>query len=173
MDVSPHPSVTIPVGPIPVSIDAGLAGGIGYDGELSGGLLRDCPNQRLGANLTGTVAPYATLVGKVSAGIGISGLLEVGVRGKVTLIEIKLPFSLGVTIAYSDATQEVSLSGDTNLDIVLSAFGGEIVIFLDTFFSSIEKTITSWPGYTHTLNLFHQSFSRPIPFSVIMANLGT
>jgi hypothetical protein len=165
------PPIDIPIGPIQVFVSGGIAGGVGVDGGMSGGLSRDCNANTIGLAANSDLAPFAHLEGFGQAALGVPSLLEVGVRGKVTLVKAGLPLNAGLSMQL-DGSGNVTLKGGSSLYLDLSTFGGAISVFLDSLFGSTEKEIITWKGYELSQKLFDLSFATPIAVSLIQLKLA-
>ncbi len=165
------PPIDIPVGPIQVFVSGGISGGVGVDGGMSGGLSRDCNANTIGLAANSNLQPYAHLEGFAQAALGVPSVLEVGVRGSVTLIRASLPLNAGLNMAL-DGTGQVTLSGSSSLYLNLSTFGGQISVFLDSLIGSTEKELISWKGVELSQKLFDLSFAKPILVSLIQLKLA-
>jgi hypothetical protein len=151
------------IGPIPVTITAGAQGGVGFQSSLDGSLSRDCSSLSapLAISTAGSFAPYAHLDAFVQAGLGFSGVLEVGVGGALTLVRIDLPLTMGASVA-TDGKGGLTINGASNLDLKLTTFGGRLYVFLDSLVGSVEQTLVQWSGATVDTNLFHLNFHLPV-----------
>lgn len=165
------PPIDIPVGPIQVFITGGLSGGVGVAGGMSGGLSRNCNANTIGLSANSNLDPSVRLEGFAQAALGVPSVLEVGVRGSVTLIRASLPLNAGLNMAL-DGSGQVTLSGGSSLSLDLSTFGGQISVFVDSLLGSTEKELISWKGYEVTQKLFDLSFAKPILVSLIQLKLG-
>jgi hypothetical protein len=166
----PSISATFFVGPVPVSVSAGITGGAGFEATLQGGLSRNCGapnmNNQLTLGVTGAFEPFVHVDGFASAGVGISGLAEVGIKGYLTLVQVELPFQLGLNIGLNN-NGVLTLTPNASLDLNLSVFGGKLVVFAEALFLEAEATIVQWPGYhIDGQNLFKVNFD-PVPIAEV------
>jgi hypothetical protein len=167
------PPIVIPIGPIDVNITGGIAGGVGVDGSLTGGLGRNCNPDVNTINLqaNSSLQPFAHLEGFAQAALGVPSVLEVGVRGSVTLVRAGLPFNAGLQMALN-GNGAVTLTGTSSLSLDLTTFGGNIAVFLDSLFGSTEKELISWKGLEMTQKLFELDFTTPVAVSLVQLKLG-
>ena len=149
------------IGPIPISIYAGLQGGIGYSSSLQGDLNRDCPDNAIAFAAAGVISPYAHVDAYIQAALGIPSVLAAGIRGTLTLARVDLPLTLNASITGNSA-QGMFFNGSSNLNLRMSTFGGKVVVFLDSLFYSIEATLVEWPGLVTDVNLFHLNFDNAL-----------
>ena len=165
------PPLVIPIGPIDIFVSGGISGGVGVDGGLSGGLSRDCSANTIGMSANSNLQPYAHLEGFAQAALGVPSVLEVGVRGSVTLLRASLPLNAGLKMAL-DGSGQVTLSGGSSLYLDLTTFGGQISVFLDSLLGSTEKELISWKGYQVSQKLFDLSFADPVALSLLQLKLA-
>jgi hypothetical protein len=166
----PSISATFFVGPVPVSVSAGVTGGAGFEATLQGGITRDCgnpdPNKQLTLGVGGAFEPFIHVDGFASAGVGISGLAEVGIKGYLTLVQVELPLHIGMNIGLNSQGL-LTLQPNAGLDLNLSVFGGRLVVFAEALFLEAEATIVQWPGYKiDGQNLFRLNFD-PVPLAEV------
>jgi hypothetical protein len=166
------------VGPIPVKVAGWVTGVAGVKASLDGGIDRvhssDVNKDALAAKISGTIDPYAELVGHASASIDLA-IIEAGIKGRLTLVRVDLPLTIGVavTMRESDDHSRIDsvLEGSAGLNLVLHSLDGALTVFVDTPFKSYESDIVSWEGYQATLPLFNREF-RPIGLSDIQQALA-
>lgn len=140
--------VVVPVFGVPVKVAGGVSGTEGFDVEVTGGLTRTCAQSpasdtlEVGAN--GTVTPFISVNGFATASVD-AYVIEVGIKGEVTLVKASLPLTLRVQTVM-DQQAQVSLEAETNLKLSLTALDGRVAIFGRILGKSSERELISWRG---------------------------
>src|SRR5262249_5337037 len=87
-------SAVILVGPIPISVTAGLAGPAGLDVDLPVRTNRNCTSSGVDfVRASGGFEPWADLDGYAAVDIGISGVASAGIGMQLKLLELHLPLT--------------------------------------------------------------------------------
>jgi hypothetical protein len=128
------------LGPIPITVTADVTGTIGVDASLVPG----------SSGVDVTLTPHADLTASASAGVGVSGA-SAGVRGELTLIDLRTPIELSLSFTDKKYT--------TSADLNISTLDGSIDLYAELLFAEWDTNIASWDGYSHSVNLFKQSGS--------------
>ena len=153
---------TFVVAAIPVTVEAGITGGLGMDLKPSFGFV----NQELADDDAGHVylvsatlalSPWADLEAYASAAVGVPGL-KAGVRGKLVIVKTAVPFSATVRTGAANVDTSASLlekldnaywylDFGSKVDVELEALSGELEVFAEIIAADYAKTLASWPGY--------------------------
>jgi|GEM_PF-1627297 len=136
---------TVWIGPVPVTVEAGIYGEIGVNTFIF-----------VGHNMRAGVIPYAKIGAYASAGVGVPGF-SAGVEGKVDLITASMPvlgwFNPGFTVHQDAETKQIALLIDARFkeQIRLHLVGPNGVISLYAKYPTIEwcrKRICAWKCWT-------------------------
>lgn len=147
-----------------VRVGASAAVGITFDGRLDYGIdFSTCATQGTGAefgvNTMVRAEPFASADGFVEAGFSFLGI-EVGVGGRLTVIEAGLPAQMEMSLgggAYLGAVEgNFSVSADVSLDYTL--LQGSIYAFAEYWIDEWRKTLYRFGGYHDTIPLFSRDF---------------
>lgn len=86
------------IGPVPVAIEFGVRGSWGVDGSLDINLDHsgNAGGPTLGADVN--VTPHADASAYGFAGVGISGFVEIGLTGNITLFGAEVPLHTGISL---------------------------------------------------------------------------
>jgi hypothetical protein len=166
----------IPILFVPVWVQAGVAGGVGYTGNLgmsamsrncrdgNGALLLPVENRSIGLHAKGTFSPYVNLDAWASASVDVY-VFEAGVKGDLTLIRLGLPLTVDVAVAGTG--EDVTIDATASLDLDVQALNGSVSWFLHAPWPAgdSEGTLVSWEGIHKTHNLFSSNLAH-IPLSV-------
>lgn len=159
-DMVPDPPITVPfaLGPIPMSLKAGLTGyvGVRYGAHADVDTSPPCDHQSLSAHFS----PFAGIEGFASVGLDI-GLAEAGVKITLTIIDISLPFTESVGLRI-DPAHGPSAYFNTNLDLVLETLGGRFSVFLRILVASWEWDLFTWDGIKQVNSLLHTEMEVPL-----------
>ncbi|MBL8912668.1 MAG: hypothetical protein JNM17_18385 [Archangium sp.] len=145
--------VVVPVLGVPVTVKGGISGSEGLEGEVTGGLTRTCPGQVIGneqsrdtlnVGVSGLIKPHIAINAWVTASVDAL-VIEVGVKGEVTLVKAELPLTLRVETVLP-ATADVSLEAETRLALTLSALDGRVAVYGRFLGRSTERELISWSG---------------------------
>jgi hypothetical protein len=148
------PSVTVTVGPVPVTMSAW--------GDVSSGLYQDatgsassgCDPNGTAFRVESTFAPYISASAKAQAGVGVPGA-SVGVRAALNLLTLSLPTRAGlITKMQQNQNQSVpTLVFDTDLKLRLDTLSGWIALYFEFLFTSEEVVLGRWNGLSATIPL--------------------
>ncbi|MCC6214457.1 MAG: hypothetical protein IT376_06285 [Polyangiaceae bacterium] len=86
---SPRATATFLLGGVPLNVSGYVAGGAGVDLNLNGSATSSCVTaaaSQLDLHLGGSVTPWAALEGVAEVSLGVPGVLEAGVRGRLILV---------------------------------------------------------------------------------------
>ena len=164
------------IGPVPVSVTAGVAGnmGVAFEGKASykAKAVAPDPADTNPIDITAGVAltPRAGLDLYASAAVDVY-LASVGVRADLNVLSVSLPLTLGLHI-YGDEdvsgdsinTENLNMDFQTQMDAVLSTLDGEMSLYAKVGKSPLKKTfrkkLFGWSGPRHTLELFN--YEKPL-----------
>ena len=148
------PSVTVTVGPVPVTMSAW--------GDLTSGLFQSaqgsapaaCDPKSTGFRVEGTFAPYLSASARAQAGVGVPGA-SVGVRATLNLLTLSLPTRVGLTTTVQpNQNQSVpTVVFDTDLRLELSTLSGWISLYFEILFVSEEIVLGRWNGLSASIPL--------------------
>ena len=148
------------IGPVPVGIEAGIAGRVGVDLDVTAGLDFFDGSACMQGDVTTTVRPLAAVSGYVFVGLDI-WIAKVGVRGFLDIIELGLPLTSRLELAARSEGNDlvVDLTSSTRLDVDVVTLSGRIEAFAGAFGKEWSKTIVSWPGIGTTKPIFNHSYT--------------
>jgi hypothetical protein len=154
-------SHVFPVGPISVTVSAGVSGALGLDVRLGVGISEGCDidyAMRLYANAT----PTAKITGEASAGVGVPGF-SIGIYGKLTLIEAGLPFENWIALGADekDGATSLLLNLHSKLSFSIKALDGELGIYVQ-FIKKWKRAIVDWDGLKWSTDIFKYDVRIPI-----------
>lgn len=161
-------SATIVIAVVPVSFGGGIAGNLGLRVGLNYAAsaqldANDCPTASVGAR----VEPYANLEGFVSVSIDAK-IVELGVRGRLTIVEASLPFSVEANLAAPDVNAPGTLDIDAALGVELETLSGRVELygrvgFCPFFCWKGARTIASWDGLQWEATLIDHNYTVNLP----------
>ncbi|MCA9539270.1 MAG: hypothetical protein KC620_10315 [Myxococcales bacterium] len=138
---------TFMVGPVPVTVRGGLAGGFGVNYQAGIGRPDGCAELAV----EGRVTPFAYLNAFATVSVDII-VAAIGVKAELTLLRVDLPFNMRLGIEFSGDELVLRLTG--GLDLELSSLSGRFAVWARVLFVTIEETLFSWDGLRYTTNLF-------------------
>lgn len=154
--------VTIPVLGIPVKVEAGVAGSIGYEAAVgAGAMTRSCGDpSKTGIAGMLRFEPYTRLSGYLEAGVDYE-IAEAGVAVDVTILRKSLPFraSLGAAPVTGGG---LALIADTRFDFKVSTLDGHVYLYVDYTADEYRKTLFRWPGSSTSTNIWHTPLNAPM-----------
>lgn len=154
--------VTIPVFGIPIKIEAGVAGSIGYEATVAPGALRrscaDASRTAIGGVMR--FEPYARLSGYVEVGVDFE-IAEAGVAVDVTVLRKSLPFRARFGVAPVTGGG-LALEADTRLDYRVSTLDGHVYLYVDYVADEYRKTLFRWAGTASNTNLWSTPLNAPM-----------
>ncbi len=155
---------TIVIVVVPLSIAAGVAGNVGasfgLDVYANPADNNGCPS----AEVNGSVTPFAGVDGFVEAAVDIF-IAAAGIRGNLTIIEAKVPFTAGIgveVLALTTNPEDYQLFVNTSLNLELTTLSGSIQGFAEIgpcpFCYTGEFNFISWPGLTFEDEIFREEY---------------
>ncbi len=161
-------TLVVTVGPVPLSLKAGIAGRVGVRYLLAGGIpaTQNCDQGFL--RVHGEFTPYAGVDAFVSASVDLL-VVEAGIEAALTLIELSFPFhvDLDMKVLPEDVGQPATLGDPTTLDLSagldmrITLLSGVLRAFVEVCYiidcSRFDVTLFEWDGPSHTTNLFEAS----------------
>lgn len=142
-----------PIGPATLDVTVGAAGQIGFEGQVEGQTQgfdsdRDCQMNGLRAYIKATARPFVKFTAFADAGLD-AFVAKAGIRGDLDLIDVKLPFSMAITLQ-GNAANAPTLSVDSRVTLDWSMLGGRFRAYLRLGHwpvkKTFRKTIVSWDG---------------------------
>jgi hypothetical protein len=161
-------SKTIVVGPIPITIEAGLGGSLGVDfatneaSRAHGDYVEAITDGDV--QLAFTVTPKARFTAFVSVGVGIS-LVQIGLRGEVLILGMALPtqVALDLGLTHTEIFADFGIA-----DEILS---GKVDLFVKAgwfpFEKTFKRTLFSWRGKERQGSLGSADFILPWAASAV------
>jgi len=135
---TPKPVIPLPTGPVPASasawIELFMGASISADGNAG-----TCAN---GGDLLVevTAGPEVRVNGRAQVGVGIAGLVSAGIRGKLNLVRLGLPFRVALErVGYA-------IQFSSGLDMLLSTLSGSISLYVEYIIGEEEFELFSWNG---------------------------
>ncbi|HWB78818.1 MAG TPA: hypothetical protein VG755_27845 [Nannocystaceae bacterium] len=144
---TPKATVTIPVGPVPVT--GSLWGSLtsGYTLSAKGKAASNSGDTCDGLNkfsVTGGFTPFVAAWGNGEVGVGIGGIVSAGIRAAVTLVNVALPLQIGMTMQGSG--NDMKLIFDSTLELTLSTLGGRLSLYIEFLLYDEEWELFRWSG---------------------------
>ena len=138
-----NPGVTIPIGPVPVTLKAKVAGNIGAEYAITFGAAA-------GNGLALTTAPFANIEASAEATVEV-GIAEIGVEGVLTLVEEKFNIISSATInvedgRHFDGTSEIVIVPALQVINEISGPQGAVNAFASVDIPTFRKC--SWGFFT-------------------------
>lgn len=168
---SPKVGFSTFIGPIPINASAWAE--FVYGGSLDAET--DMPNAdgcdavfKAQAKFTPTLDANAVV--KVSA--GIEGILSVGIRGDISLIDIGIPLDSTLRLVANNKNQAITTLGlrvDANANMEVSTLDGKIRLIIDYVFDTYKKTLFQWRG----LGPYNVPLIQPIGYTVPIIAFGS
>ncbi len=152
-------SMTVAVLGVPVTVAAGYSGQIGVDWKV------EYNRTSCEASWSADVTPYAAIEGWMTVGVDFA-IVEVGVKGRLTLLDARLPAEMEISAAIPDGAdqQGPEVTVETNVDLELSTLSGRISLYAETLWDEYEKTLVRFGGFSEKLDLFDASLTVPLRF---------
>ena len=155
-----------PVLGIPLKVAFMLAGTVGLDyradvhfdrGEVEGDT---CSNVELA--LEGALTPYAKVDAIATLSVDVI-IAEAGIKGRLTLVDIRLPFVGALRIgALNGDPGNLELSVSSGLDVDQRTLDGSLSIYARLLFAEAEKVIVRWNGLARRWNAFEAQVTVPL-----------
>lgn len=144
------------VGPVTITVSAGIAYDYGVMIALSAGAAakNSCSVSAVVFGAQATFTPFADLGVWVDADASIAGgLVGVGVEVDLTLVGLQLPFNVKLALAVEG--NQIGLTFDARLDLVLTTLKGELDFYIKAFWIKVGSfTIVKWDGFSHKFPVF-------------------
>jgi hypothetical protein len=143
---------------VPVVVSGGLAGEFGvqvvFEAEFAAGFGAGGTCAGAAGSVSASVTPYAEAAVTASAGLGFGGL-SAGVRGRVTVIEVRVPATVSINATGDFGSGgTASISFQTQGDVFLESLNGYLELYAQAgpFDAAIE--ICDWDGIDKSWNLW-------------------
>lgn len=154
---SPSVGTSFSIAGVPVNVYGYAAGTAGVDFGLHGSGRASCSNNpitELDFEMTGRLAPEATVEGIAELSIGVRGLLEAGVRGRLTLVRLALPLTVDAKAKWVPASNAVRFTANQALDFELGTLDGRLSAYLSALGQDVaEEDLFKWDGFTYQTRL--------------------
>ena len=149
------------VGPIPVTLEAGMSLGAGID-LASRGVVDDTCAAAAGTqphfSLSAALNPHVQADAFGQAGVDLA-VVEAGVRINLNLVQVGLPVGFGMTVDGPTTTL------DAKADLTLAALSGNVAIFAEVHYvvetDDYELPIFSWNGISSSRSLLDDKTTFP------------
>lgn len=160
---SPRATASFVLGGVPLNVSAYVAGGAGVDMSLTGSATSSCVTaaaSQLNLHLGGAVSPWAALEGVAEVSVGVPGVLEAGVRGRLVLLKASLPFHAKADATFDTGRAAITFRAQQQLRFALETVGGRVSVYLSSLGVDVyEEDLFSWEGVTYDAPLFRNDFS--------------
>lgn len=131
---------TFNVGGIPVTVEGGLIGEIGFRGAII---------LKTGNLLSAEVGPYASVVGMLEGSLGAPGF-QVGVGVELTLLDLGLKLNPTLMVK-----PEVPIAiFEFRVPVTIDTLSGNAYLFARSILWTVKHYIIAWQGYNYEINLF-------------------
>ncbi len=159
-------SATFMVWFIPVTVTGGISAEAGVRMSIGGAITRNCTEDLLGLDLTGTITPYASVSGFASVGIGVPGF-QVAVRGTLVIARVNVPLQGDIGIYLSSPSHPtypntLVLHLQSRLDIEMRFLDGRLSLYGELGPFRGEFPIISWNGFGNRVNLYNEATTLPL-----------
>jgi hypothetical protein len=164
------PEMTIVVVVVPVTFD--LYGEIQYgaEGFARAGSIASCGNPSLEAHVGFT--PWVTVDAIGSVGVGFS-FAQAGVRGKIRVLDARLPLDAFVAVAPDPTTGALELQAGAHASLDLKMMDGSLSAFAELNLGVVdeeaEAQLASWSGLHTTVPILDWDL-QPIPLPTFDQN---
>ena len=113
-------------------------------------------------DLDGSLVPHAKVDAVATLSVDVV-IAEAGVKGRLTLVDIRLPFRglVGIDAPQGDP-ENLALTVNAGLDVELRTLAGSVSVYVRFLFEETEKVIFSWKGLGKTWNAFEASVTVPL-----------
>jgi len=154
---SPAVGTSFSIAGVPVNVYGYAAGTAGVDFALHGSGRASCSNNpitELDFEMSGRLAPEATVEGIAELSIGVRGMLEAGVRGRLTLVRLALPLTVDAKAKWAPASNAVRFTANQALDFELGTLDGRLSAYLSLLGQDVaEEDLFKWDGFTYQTRL--------------------
>jgi|GEM_PF-2652873 len=149
------------IGPIPVTVSAGIAGRIGINLSMNLTTNRTCTGGAADfLSLKGHIDPYAELDAWAAAEVGIPGIATVGVEVTLAVFHAHLPFDSQLSLSFDGGAQaRALLEGTVGLGLDLRTLDGRVDGKVTFVFIPITYELFRWSGLHYQPRLFDGSWT--------------
>ncbi len=154
-------STVVPVLGIPITVKGKIQGEIGVTYTATS-IRNPDPANHLNEQLVASFTPYTSVDAFASASVDLA-VIDVGVKGKVTIISLSLPYAAGthVYVPTGMVDPAIDVSGDASMK--LGMLGGNLRAYgeidFGLFSESAEVPIFSWGGLHYEKKLWADDYS--------------
>jgi hypothetical protein len=163
------PEMTVYVVVVPVTFDLSAEIQYGATGIAQAGSIQNCGNPSLQASVQ--FEPWATVDGIGSIGVGFS-FAQAGVRGKIRILDARLPMNAFVEIA-PDQSGNLALQAGAHANLNLGMMDGSLSAFAELNLGLVdeeaETQLASWSGLHTTIPILNWDL-QPIQLPVFDQN---
>jgi hypothetical protein len=149
-------SVPFQAGPVTVTITAGISYAYGVIANFSAKPpgVGTCDPTGAIYKASATFTPFADLGVWADADASIAGIAGVGLEVNLTLVGLNLPLRASIGLGLN-ANQDLAITFDAGLDLVLTTLKGEINLYIKALFMKVGSfNLVSWPGLRHSIPVF-------------------
>ena len=160
---------------VPVTVKGGVAGSVGVEARLTGGLSRHCSTNAnsIGFQMTGTMKPFAGIDAWSTASVD-AGILEVGIKGRLTVIELNLPLQVSVAAEVNPANNwALELRARSSLKLGLETLSGQISIFARLFWKNFNRDLVKWTGPNVETALWDWNYDPAVSLDALRLAVST
>lgn len=154
---SPAIGTSFAIAGVPVNVYGYAAGIAGMDFALHGSGRASCSNNpitELDFEMTGRLQPEVTVEGIAELSLGVRGMLEAGVRGRLTLVRVALPFTVDARAKWAPAASAIRFTANQALDFELGTLDGRLSAYLSLLGQDVaEEDLFKWDGFTYRTRL--------------------
>ncbi len=167
----PQPEIPFSIGPIPCYISGYAELSLDVEATAQVDLPTDCtrpvgyPGHKFGPRLQ--VTPSASLAGVAEAGVGIAGIISVGVRGELTIVDLQVPITTSLTVDAPKGKDPAMLNFGIGVDGFLTTLGGAISVYFQLLFFDEEIELFSWGGIGPSKFQIVPSFHTKVPLPAV------
>ena len=149
------------VGPIPVTLQAGMSIGAGVDLSADGDVEDTCAapgGTQPTFSLIATLSPHVQADAFGQAAVDLL-VVDAGVRINLNLVQVGLPVAFGINVNGGSTTL------DAHADLTLAALAGSVSIFAEVHYlvgsDDYELPIFSWNGISSSRSLLDETTTFP------------
>ncbi len=163
---------TFMAGPVPLSIEVGAGGRLGFRFSMNGefiaasgnaNTISTCPS----LTIEGVAEPYADAYAYASLAVDVF-IAKAGVEANLLLIGISIPVKVGAgaqAYAIDEAPGiDVGVGVDMSVEARFTTLSGKVLVFCElgfcpAFCKRFEKAMVKWDGFSFDKELFSRSFT--------------
>lgn len=159
---TPHVSITVPVGPVPVTGSLWGTFGMGYELSAKGTSPSGCNTNSTAFGVTGGFGPVLFARGNGRVGVGIAGIVSAGISATLTLLQISLPLEVGMSMK---SGEQPTIVFDSSLELMLATLAGRVSLYIEFLFYDEEWELFRWSGIGPTTVHLMPKLTAELPIS--------